>query len=253
MKLNYKIFGEGKPLVILHGLLGSSDNWQTHAKKLSETNKVYIVDQRNHGLSPHSDEHNYDLMCEDLVDLFADENINDAILIGHSMGGKTAMLFAQNYSHLLEKLIVADMGMKAYPPHHDLIFQGLYNVRVDECQSRKEAEARLGEFITDDSTRQFLLKNLYWKEPGKLAWRFNLDVLFNHLDEIIIGLPDDKIDVQTLFIRGGNSNYVTDKDLPALHKVIPNLEVVTMENVGHWLHAENPEEFLRIVKTFIRD
>lgn len=253
MKLNYKIFGEGNPLVILHGLLGSSDNWQTHAKKLAETNKVYVVDQRNHGNSPHSDEHNYDLMCEDLVHLFADENLSNAILLGHSMGGKTAMLFAQNYSHLLQKLIVADMGMKAYPPHHDLIFQGLYNVRVDECESRKEAEIRLSEFVTEESSKQFLLKNLYWKEPGKLAWKFNLDSLFNHLSEIMIALPDDKIDVQTLFIRGGKSNYVTDNDLPALHKLIPDLEVITMEGAGHWVHAENPELFLQIVKNFIEN
>lgn len=252
MKLNYKVFGEGKPMVILHGLFGSSDNWQTHARKLSELNKVYIVDQRNHGMSPHSEEHNYEVMCEDLLNFFAEENLRDATLLGHSMGGKTAMHFAQNYGHLLEKLIVADMGMKQYPPHHDTIFKGLFNVKVDECESRKEAESRLGEFVTDDSTRQFLLKNLYWKAPGKLAWRFNLDALYKHIHEILSALPNNKIDVETLFIRGGRSNYVTDDDIPDLHKAISNLEVITMEDAGHWIHAENPEEFLRIVADFVQ-
>jgi len=252
MKLNYKIFGEGKPLIILHGLFGSLDNWQTHAKKLAEFNKVYLVDQRNHGSSPHSNEHTYELMCEDLLNLFAEENIREAILLGHSMGGKTAMLFAQNYGHLLDQLIVVDMGMKAYPPHHDVIFQGLFNVRVEDCESRKEADLRLGEYVTDESTKQFLLKSLYWKEPKKLAWRFNLVALHVHIEDILSALPNDEIEVQSLFIRGGKSNYVTEQDITALHKLISNLKVTTMEDAGHWVHAENPEEFLKIVSNFIR-
>lgn len=253
MKLNYKTLGSGQPLVILHGLFGSSDNWQTHGKKLAETHQVYLVDQRNHGLSPHSDEHNYEVLREDLVDLFADEGLRDVILLGHSMGGKTAMSFAQQYGHLLDKLIVADMGLKAYPPHHDIIFKGLFNVDVDHCETRKDAEERLSEFVSDSGTKQFLLKNLYWKEPGKLAWRFNLEALHNNIALILAGLPETEIETPTLLIRGELSNYVPDADIPTLHNTISNLEVATMAGVGHWVHAENPGEFLRLVSGFILD
>jgi pimeloyl-ACP methyl ester carboxylesterase len=182
MKLHFKKIGEGQPILILHGLFGSSDNWQTHAKKLAENYCVYLIDQRNHGHSPHSEEFSYDLMAADLLELIAAEGLRDVILIGHSMGGKTIMRFAQEHDFLIDKMIVVDMGIKAYAPHHDVIFQGLYNVKVPHVASRKEAEERLLECVTEPSTAQFLMKNLYWKTQTELAWRFNLDVLFEKIN-----------------------------------------------------------------------
>lgn len=252
MNLSYRILGEGKPLVILHGLFGSSDNWQTHAKRLSTMCKVVLVDQRNHGHAPHLDEMNYDAMADDLLELAAQEGLRDMIVLGHSMGGKSAMRFAQKSGFLVESLIVADMGVKAYPRHHDVIFQGLHAVDVDACDSRKTAEERISMFIKDESTKQFLMKNMYWKEPGKLAWRFNLSVLESHIDEILEALPDERIDCESLFIVGGRSGYVLPEDHEAIRELIPLAHFETITEAGHWVHAEAPARFLEIVESFIQ-
>jgi esterase len=251
MKLFFKKIGEGKPLFILHGLFGSADNWQTHAKKLAEHYTVYLVDQRNHGHSPHSDVMNYDVMAEDLLELVASEGHRDITLIGHSMGGKTILRFAQEHSFLIEKMIVVDMGIKGYAPHHDLIFQGLHAVDVEHCTSRKEAEERLAPYVSDFSTQQFLLKNLYWKEPGKLAWRFNVPVLESNISKIIAGLPEGQIDAETLFIRGGQSGYILESDFADIKAKVPNSTIVTIEEAGHWIHAETPEKFIQVVWSFL--
>jgi len=250
MKLFFKKSGEGKPLIILHGLLGSADNWQTISKKLSETYTVYIVDQRNHGHSPHTDEINYDLMSEDLYDLVAEEGLRDLLLMGHSMGGKTVLRFAQQHGFLVEKMIVADMGIKAYPPHHDLIFQGLFAVDVDNCPTRKEAEERLSSIVKDEANVQFLMKNLYWKEAEKLAWRFNLQSLSDNRGELMKAIPPEPIDVPTLFLRGGKSRYVLDEDIDDIKKIVPEATFKTIENAGHWVHAEAPQEFLNEVSEY---
>jgi esterase len=251
MKLFFKTLGEGQPLLILHGLFGSADNWQTHAKKLSENFKVYLIDQRNHGHSMHSDIMSYDAMAGDLYDLIAEEGLRDVMMIGHSMGGKTILRFGQQYSFLIDRMIVADMGMKQYPPHHDLVFKGLFAVDVSNCTDRKQAEERLSEHVKDFSTRQFLLKNLFWKEPGKLDWRFNLEVLFQQREELMKGLPDEKIACDTLFLRGGLSNYVLEADFSEIERVVPNSSFETIEAAGHWLHAEAPEEFLMRASRFL--
>ncbi|MBX7051467.1 MAG: alpha/beta fold hydrolase [Flavobacteriales bacterium] len=244
VKLYFKKLGEGPPLLILHGLFGSSDNWQTHAKTFAEHHTVYLVDQRNHGHSPHTDEFNYSLMAEDLYELIADEGLRDVSLIGHSMGGKTILWFAQQYGFLVHKMIVADMGIKAYPPHHDQVFAGLFEVDVDQCESRKQAEERLSKHVQDKSTIQFLLKNLYWKEPGKLAWRFNLPVLFAKREEAMKAVPEIRIDADVLFLRGGQSHYVKDEDISSIQQRIPHATFETIPQAGHWLHAEAPTEFV---------
>lgn len=250
MKLFFKKFGEGPPLLILHGLFGSSDNWQTQAKAFAEDHTVYLVDQRNHGHSPHSSEFSYPLMAEDLYELLAEEGLRDVNLIGHSMGGKTILWFAQQYGFLVHKMIVADMGIKAYPPHHDLVFAGLFEVDVERCESRKQAEERISKHIQDTSTIQFLLKNLYWKEPGKLAWRFNLPVLFEKREETMKGLSDITINNEVLFLRGGMSNYVKDEDFASIQKLVPHATFETIDHAGHWLHAENPVEFVAHCKKY---
>ncbi len=251
MKLKYRTLGEGKPFIILHGLFGSSDNWQSHAKQLANGYKVYLVDQANHGHAEHVNDCNYNLLADDLLELFAEEGLRDAILLGHSMGGKTAMRFAQSHAFLLEKLIVADMGIKAYPRHHDTIFQGLFNVQVENVPDRKTAEERLRKFVSEPSTVQFLMKNLYWKEPGKMAWRFNLPVLFDKIDRILEALPKEKILCETLMIIGGKSGYVPESDFKSIHDLIPQVTFDVISNAGHWVHAEAPSDFMASVNRFV--
>lgn len=250
MKLHYRELGEGKPFVILHGLFGFSDNWQTHAKKLASYFRVILVDLRNHGHSDWSDDFSYDLMVSDLKELFDDLQLENVVLLGHSMGGKTAMLFAQKFPDLLEKLIVVDMGVKAYPMHHDHILEGLNSIDLTKLTARSEAEKQLAKHIDSDGVRQFLLKNIYWKEKGKMAWRMNIPVLERELPNIISALPAGESFVPTLFIRGEMSNYVLDEDFQEIENQFPDSEFVTIPNAGHWVHAEAPEEFIDAVLGF---
>lgn len=250
MKLFHRILGEGQPLLILHGLFGHSDNWQTHAKKLAEYYQVVLIDQRNHGHSDWSEEFSYDLLAEDLHELITELGLQKIILLGHSMGGKTAMRYAQMHPELLEKLIVVDMGVKAYPPHHTDILEGLSKIDLNIVKSRSEVEAILLPFVPVDGTRQFLMKNLYWKDKTQLAWRMNVPVLEREMDAILAAIPDDEVLIQTLFIRGALSNYILDEDIPDLEDQFPDSDVITVPNAGHWVHAEAPEVFVNTVLEF---
>lgn len=250
MKLHYRELGEGKPFVILHGLFGSSDNWQTHGKKLSEYYRVVMVDLRNHGHSAWSDDFSYQLMAQDVKELFDDLNLQDAILLGHSMGGKVAMSFAQNYSEYLSKLIVVDMGVKAYPPHHQQIFEAITTLDLSKLSNRLEAENHLAKFIDSPSVRQFLMKNIYWKEKGVLGWRMNIVVLHREIENILGALEGKECFVQTLFIRGELSNYILDEDFTEIESIFPDSDIVTIENAGHWVHAEQQELFMDAVLGF---
>ena len=251
MKLNFKKIGEGNPLLILHGLFGSSDNWVSLGKKFAENNLVYLIDLRNHGRSPHSEEMSYDLMADDILELINDENINSPVILGHSMGGKAALLFAEKYPKYLDKLIVADIGIKAYPMHHDEILKGLNSVNLQEISSRNQAQQSIRVHIDNLSTQQFLLKNLYWVEKGKLAWRMNLKEIEKNIGKILVKIDIDKNPIKTLFIRGEMSNYILEEDFENILKSFPNGEIKTIPKVGHWLHAENPIEFYKIVREFI--
>lgn len=251
MKLNFKKIGEGKPLLILHGLFGSSDNWGSLGKKFAENNLVYLIDLRNHGRSPHSEKMSYDLMVDDLLELIQDENINSPIILGHSMGGKAALLFAEKYPNYLDKLIVADIGMKAYPMHHDEILKALNSVKLQEISSRNQAQQSMQVHINNLGIQQFLLKNLYWIEKGKLAWRMNLKEIEKNIGEILIEINIHKNPINTLFIRGEMSNYILEEDFENILKSFPNAKIKTIPKVGHWLHAENPIEFYKIVREFI--
>ena len=250
MKLFHRILGEGQPLLILHGLFGHSDNWQTHAKKLAEYYQVVLIDQRNHGHSDWSEAFSYDLLAEDLHELITELGLQKIILLGHSMGGKTAMRYAQIHPELLEKLIVVDMGVKAYPPHHTDILEGLSKIDLNIVKSRSEVEAILLPFVPVDGTRQFLMKNLYWKDKTQLAWRMNVPVLEREMDAILAAIPDDEVLIQTLFIRGALSNYILDEDIPDLEDQFPDSDVITVPNAGHWVHAEAPEIFVNTVLEF---
>jgi len=243
MKLYYRELGEGDPLVILHGLFGFSDNWQTHAKKLAEYYRVILVDLRNHGRSGWSDDFSYEIMADDVLELFDDLSLEDVVLVGHSMGGKVAMHLAAKREEVLQKLIIVDMGVKAYPMHHEHIIAGINAVQLDSISARSEAEAQLKQHIDSEGVRQFLLKNMYWKEKGKLAWRMNIEVLERDMPEILKSFEADEIFTPTLFIRGELSNYVLDEDIPSIEAQFPDLEVITIKGAGHWVHAEAPNEF----------
>ena len=248
-----KIEGSGKPLLILHGFLGMSDNWKTLGLQFaSEGFEVHILDLRNHGRSFQSEEFSYELMVEDIVKYCNEYHFEKINLIGHSMGGKTAMLLAARFPELVDKLIVADIGPKYYAPHHQDILAGLNAVDFTLKPSRNEVEGIVSNYISDFGTRQFLLKNLYWQEPGQLAFRFNLAVFNKKITEIGVSLPADLVfEKPTLFIRGGNSNYILDEDFEAIKVQFPNAIFETIPNAGHWLHAENPALFYQLSLSYL--
>lgn len=254
MALNYKVSGTGPPLIILHGLLGSLDNWQSHARALSYMAKVYIVDQRNHGRSPHYPEHTYALMAEDLKTFMDEQGLEKATLLGHSMGGKTVMEFATRYPEMIEKLIIADISPRQYAWNYDDIFDALYHVKLDEVENRGDAERMLGEKISEPGMLQFLMKSLDRTPEGQYEWKMNLDVLKAEFPEVIRGVElNDSYDFPSLVIRGGKSKYVLEADLALFKKHFTNLQIVTLEGAGHWLHAEAPKEFLEALKSFLEN
>jgi esterase len=240
-------------LLILHGFLGMSDNWKTLGVQFAALGyQVHLLDSRNHGKSFHSDEFSYELMVEDVLEYCKAFNLEKVTILGHSMGGKTAMLFAVTHPEMVEKLIIADIGPKFYPQHHQTILEGLNAVDFSLKPSRSEVEEILSHYITDFGTRQFLLKSLYWQEPGQLAFRFNLTVFNQKIDEIGKPLPNYTVfEAPTLFIRGENSNYILDSDFDTIQKHFPNSTIETIPNVGHWLHAENPILFYEIASGFL--
>ena len=250
MKLHYREIGSGQPLVILHGLFGSSDNWQTQAKRFAEYFRVILVDLRNHGHSNWDDDASYESMAKDIIDLIQELRLEKTILLGHSMGGKVAMHVAQINSNLLSKLVVVDMGIKQYPPHHQHILQGIHSVQLEGVQSRSEAEKQLSAYIDSEGVKQFLLKNLYWKEKGQLAWRMNVNVLENSMHYILSALPEKEVFLPTAFIRGELSNYILDEDISEIENIFPDSQYITISNAGHWVHAEKPEEFVDAVLSF---
>ena len=249
-----KIEGSGKPLLILHGFLGMSDNWKTLGMQFASAGfQVHLLDLRNHGRSFHSDEFSYEIMAQDVFEYCTENSLENIDVIGHSMGGKTAMLLATSYPNLVDKLLVADIGPKFYAPHHQDILAGLNAVDFAIKPSRNDVEEIMKNYIPDFGTRQFLMKSLYWQEPGQLAFRFNLAVFNNEIDEIGKALQTELIfEKPTLFIRGGNSNYIKDNDIENIKKHFPNSSIETIPNVGHWLHAENPEMFYELASIFLK-
>lgn len=254
MILHSNILGEGTPIVILHGFLGMSDNWKTHGKNLSELGyEVHLVDQRNHGHSFHDDTFNYEVMAEDLKRYCEAKNLEDIVLLGHSMGGKTAMLFSTEYPELVSKLIVADISPRFYPVHHDVILSGLSALDFNVIKSRGGADKILSDYVSEIGTRQFLLKNLYWVEKGRLALRINLEVLQDEVAEVGEALPSyARFDKDTLFLRGDRSEYIGVGDETIIKSHFPKAKIETIANAGHWLHAENPKAFFEALNNFIK-
>ena len=252
MTLNYKTFGQGQPLIILHGLLGSLDNWQTIGKELSENYTVFIVDQRNHGKSPHSDNFNYDLLSEDLYEFMDEHFISSAHILGHSMGGKTAMYFAMKYPEKIDKLIIADIAPVQYEEGHNEIFEALFSIDLSQEDNRNEIDDKLKLKIPNYGVRQFLMKGLTRNDDKELAWKFNVKAIWENYKEILKTFDTDAhFDNETLFIKGQNSDYILDEYKNDILKYFPKAKFATIEGVGHWLHAEKPKEFFELVDEFL--
>ena len=250
--LHSKIIGSGKPLVILHGLFGMLDNWQGLAKEFGQFFETHIVDQRNHGRSFHANAHNYELMCADLLTYLDANGLDKVFLLGHSMGGKTAMLFATMYPERVEKLVVVDIAPKYYAPHHQEILAGLHAIENAAITSRKEADIILAKHFPQIGIRQFLLKNLYWKTKDELCFKFNLKVLSNEIENVGEPLIDDAIFYEpTLFVDGQNSNYILPEDQELIETHFPDAQIVEVAKAGHWVHAENPTDFFEEVSRFL--
>lgn len=252
MVLFSRIYGSGEPLLILHGLFGMGDNWITLAKQFAENYEVHVIDQRNHGQSFHSDSWTYQDMVSDLEEYISVHQLGRVNLLGHSMGGKTVMCFASMHPSKVISLIVADISPKQYPVSHYLILDAISRLNFNKIHSRKQADEELSISIADYGIRQFLLKSLFWKEKGKLGFRFNVDVIKNNIDNVGQALPNIAyFDGPTLFLDGEKSDYIKpeDEDLIGLH--FPDYEIVPIPNAGHWLHAEQPKLFFEAVSEFL--
>jgi len=253
MHLHSNIIGEGHPFIILHGFLGMGDNWKTLAKQFSTLGfQVHLVDQRNHGRSFHDSEFNYEVLAEDLQAYCSFHNLEDIVLLGHSMGGKTAMLFAVLHPEIVSKLIIADIAPRFYPVHHDAILEGLSALDFEAITSRKEAEVQLSKYVQDLGTRQFLLKNIYRVSSEILGLRINLETLKINVSEVGEALPSAlNFQKDSLFLRGDKSEYISVQDETLIKLQFPAAVIKTITNAGHWLHAENPVEFYHNVRVFI--
>ena len=264
MQLYYREIGTGTPLVILHGLYGSSDNWITIGRELSSKYRVILVDQRNHGQSPHSPSHSYNHLAEDLLELLQSLGLSKIILMGHSMGGKTAMLFASRFPEMISKLIVVDISPASYSNSkdftsqervHQQIITSLLSLNIEALTSRQQADELLAKMIPDLRVRQFLLKNLKRESDGKFVWMLNLDSisqnLYQLMDSIFVGMDNVKIQIPTLFIKGEKSPYITPNHEDVIKNHFENYQLVSIPNAGHWVHAEQPVQFLEAVNQFL--
>ncbi len=252
MELNYKEFGQGDPVIILHGLFGTLDNWQTIAKQLGEHFTVFILDQRNHGRSPHLPSHNYLELAEDLKNFMESHWIYTAHIVGHSMGGKVAMQFALEYPDMVEKLVVLDIAPKSYKGGHEVILAALNSLDLSTLTDRKEAEAHLLKTIPEAGVRQFLLKNLSRNADGHYEWKMNLPILTDFYDEILENIQkNDTFEGETLFLRGGDSNYIQENEEALLREYFPKARLQTIANAGHWLHADQPQAVISKLIQFL--
>ena len=251
MELFSRVIGSGQPLIIIHGLFGMSDNWQSLAKQFSAFFEVHLIDQRNHGRSFHNDQFNYQNLSEDLWNYIESKQLDEVMILGHSLGGKTAMEFATANPSMVKKLIVVDISPKFYPIHHHTILEGLRFLSKHELTSRKVADQLLSEFIHQSDVRQFLLKSLYWNEDRKLEFRFNLNGIANNIENVGQALGKQSFyDGPSLFLQGGDSDYINSEDEDLIFHHFSNAQIETIDDAGHWLHAQKPQVFFDLVSRF---
>ena len=250
--LNYIQLGQGEPLVILHGLFGSSKNWHSLAKQFAEKFSVYSVDLRNHGSSFHDAQMNYQVMAEDVEALISHLGLQRYSIIGHSMGGKTAMLYALRCRHKISKLVVADIAPVNYQHSHTDLIDPILAIDLNRVSSRAQVDKMLATDISDPMLRGFLLQNL-GREGDSWYWKVNWRAIQQQMDALV-DFPlnaGDNTDIPALFIRGENSDYVDDHGITAIHQTFGNARIETMSNAGHWLHAEQPRKFTELVLHFL--
>lgn len=252
MELNYQSYGKGAPLVILHGLFGMLDNWHTVGRMLSEHFQVFLVDQRNHGRSPHSQEWSYDVMAEDIKSFIAQHQISPCFLLGHSMGGKAAMTAALRYPDQVEKLVVIDIAPRPYPSFHDSILEALTSLDLGQHTSRQAVDDALSTSIHEGPIRQFLMKNLARNDDGSFRWKMNLPIIATKYPEILKGIDfSDAYSKPALFVRNMKSSYIVERDLSDIRRLFPQATIVDFEN-GHWVHAEAPRQLTETVVDFLK-
>ncbi|NJK87661.1 MAG: alpha/beta fold hydrolase [Bacteroidales bacterium] len=264
MKLFFRETGEGTPLVILHGLYGSSDNWLTFAKSISGFFHVYLVDQRNHGQSPHSDVHTFEAMRDDLLEFMNDQIIEKAIILGHSLGGKTAVKFAAAHPEMVSALIIVDVAPKTYDYRsnftsgslsHEDIMKAMAELPLHRFGSREEIDIELGKIIKSQRIRQFLLKNIKRTENVGFEWKINIHALRNNLSNLFFGIDKSEFfsaDYPVLFVKGALSDYIMESDYPLILDYFPQAEIKTVDGAGHWVHAEKPEELKELLLDFYK-
>jgi esterase len=255
MKLFCKQYSEeGDPLIILHGLFGNQGNWGQHAKVFANALKVYGMDLRNHGRSEWEDAMSYELLAADVRDTMRLHSIDPANIVGHSMGGKTAMQLALTWPKLVRKLVIVDIAPAKYEPHHDDIFAGLKVLNLDLIESRQDANEIISDHISEKSIRDFLLANLVRDEGGTYSWRMNLDAIRKNYTSLIDNIPANAVfEGEVLFLKGGKSNYILKKHEKEIMKRFPNASITTVPNTGHWLHSEEPELFQSLVYKFLKN
>jgi pimeloyl-ACP methyl ester carboxylesterase len=266
MELHYRKLGDGPPLIIVHGLYGSSDNWLTIGKALGDSYTVYLVDQRNHGQSPHSETHDYPSMRDDLLEFMDRHTIPSAVIIGHSMGGKTAMFLAESHPDRIAALIVIDISPTAYESGerstqagtHSRILEAMAGVDFSKVSSREDVDGQLAGYIESRRIRSFLLKNLIRDGDKGYRWRLNVPVLYRSLEKVLGGLDAGKYrggeeiaGFPALFIRGEKSDYITDDDLLVIRQIFPDSRISTIPGAGHWLHVEQPALLVKTIRYFL--
>ena len=252
--LHFKTYGSGYPVVILHGLFGMLDNWSTFGKSMAERYMIYLVDQRDHGKSPHTDKFDYPHLAADLDGFLEDQWLHKTHFIGHSMGGKTLLEFAKHHQDKVDKMVIVDMGIKQYLGGHESVIAALNAVDMTALTSRSEVEEQLSNYLTDDQdTVLFLMKNLQRNKAGGYQWKMNLPLLTSSYNNILTEIQfEESIEVPICFIRGEHSNYVLDEDMPAILEVFPKAEFVTIPNAGHWVHSAQPQLLFKAVVEFFQ-
>jgi esterase len=252
IELNYKEFGQGEPVIILHGMFGMLDNWQTIARQLSEHYLVYVIDQRDHGRSPHTDSIDYQLLAEDLKVFMESQWIYKARIVGHSMGGKAAMEFAITNPDMVEKLLIIDIAPKSYKGGHEVIIDTLLSIDLEKLIDRKDAENQIAKRVQEAGTIQFLLKNLTRNEnTGAFEWKMNLANIYANYEKILGNISVGKYEGETLFVRGAESNYILEGDEKIIQDFFPKSIIKTIQNAGHWVHAEQPKALLEMILAFL--
>lgn len=256
MDLFYREYGEGQPIIILHGLLGISDNWVAISRKLAKEGfRVLIPDQRNHGQSPQHPVLNYYALTDDLLEFIESKKLVKPIILGHSMGGKVAMRYTLENPGKVDRLIVVDTSLRTYVrfSYHLKLIDAMLSIDFSLAHSRQEVEQLLLTRINDSRLVQFLMKNLFWKEKGRLGWRPNLQAISYHVDSMYDGVfYSTRLERPALFIRGGKSDYILEEDFPAIYQNFPQAVITTIANGTHWVHADEPEAFYKLLVKFLK-